>query len=243
MRERPILMSAPMVRAILEGRKTQTRRVVKKQPPQDLNDGRWYADRYNGGPQWCWWGKPGTDVHNKVAHHIGQVCPYGQPGDRLWVRESFCLEGGDDYALEESRYPRDGRPVRPNNADDDSTGWMVPWYRATDGEPNIVPDDLPDSSDDRTRWKPSIHMPRWASRITLEVTEVRVQRLQDISPEGILAEGVDNGSSNPSMGERWANMQRMAWTDLWDSINGQRPGCAWGDNPWVWAVSFKKEKP
>ena len=91
----------------------------------------------------------------------------------------------------------------------------------------------------RSDWHPSIHMPRWASRITLEITDVRVQRVQEIGGADVLAEGVDNGSSNPTMGVRWENMQRMAFEKLWDSINAKR-GFSWESNPRVCAVTFRR---
>lgn len=197
MKERPILFSAPMVRAILEGRKTQTRRVIKGE---------------------------------------GRVCPQGQPGDRLWVRETFCLESSQEYELSDSQYPRDGRPTKNEVDTCEGGSWAVPWYRATDGEPNIVPDDLEDSSDDRTRWKPSIFMPRWASRIMLEIVSVRGERLNSISEEDAKAEGV---YAHPNFTTPVYGMQ---FRDLWDSINGKR-GIGWDKNPWVWVIEFKRIKP
>jgi len=222
-KEHPILMSAPMVRAILDGTKTQTRRAVKVQPPDALNDGRWYADRYNNGPQWCWWGKRGTDVEHKCAHHIGQTCPFGVVGDRLWVRETWAPD---------PRAPEvDGCAV----------------YRATDEVTINAHGARVD------RWRPSIHMPRWASRITLEVTEVRVQRLGDISEDDALAEGIRKvtkdgnvmkycvyDASNDHSSTPWSEMRRspqLAYMRLWDSINGEGASEV---NPWVWAISFKR---
>ena len=228
--ERPILFSGHMVQAILEGRKTQTRRAVSE--------------------------KRGLLAYIQRALSFGAPvlhrCPYGKPGDRLWVRESFCFEGSLEYSMHESQYPRDGRPTKPEEefgGEGGSHGWLVPWYRATDGEPNIVPEGLEDSSDDRTRWKPSIHMPRWASRITLEVTEVRVQRLQDISEEDAKAEGVAKPYPCDHSRQSCAEIgclgptHKANFCDLWDSINGKRQGAAWADNPWVWVVSFKRAKP
>ncbi len=214
MKERPILFSGPMVRAILEGRKTQTRRILKH------------------------------PKHNPKSLNFAGLCPYGPPGDRLWVRETFCIEdGAGEYPLSDSSYPKDGRPVQQ---EDDEGAWAVPWYRATDGEPHITTEDQP-SDDDRTRWKPSIFMPRWASRTLLEVTEVRVQRLQDVSEEDAAQEGVErykDGSwhiytSTKSFG---TDSAKRSLETLWDSINGKRPGCDWQSNPWVWAVSFKGVK-
>lgn len=175
MKERPILFSAPMVRALLDGRKTQTRRVVKPQPTATREEAiRTY-------------GKGGTFILE--AGFFGVRCPYGQLGDRLWVRETWGACAGS------------------------------PVYRADDNA----------TCPDGGRWKPSIHMPRWASRITLEVTGVRVERLQDISEEDAIAEGVPEQRGDP-----WA------FQCLWDSINGARERCSWAANPWVWAITFSR---
>ncbi|TXH90322.1 MAG: hypothetical protein E6Q78_05105 [Rhodoferax sp.] len=175
MKEHPILFSAPMVRAILAGTKTQTRRVVKPTPE--------------------WIGKSGVLSFNGRVGLPHAICPYGQPGDRLWVREAWNGYG----------------PFKDG---------MHYYYRATDQNP------------DSTKWKPSIHMPRAASRITLEITGVRVERLQDISEADAKAEGYKEfpGSVN--------QMDPVTWYQaLWEQING--PG-AWDANPWVWVVKFKR---
>ena len=178
MKERPILFSGEMVRAILDGRKTQTRRVVK--PPKGM------SERYAG---------------------VDFPCPYGVRGDRLWVREAFsrcacglCLRG----------WPKNG--------------YHMPSYRA-DTERDIV-------------YHPSIHMPRWASRIDLEITGIRVERVQDISEHDVLCEGVrwDGEHDSPWM------LQLNTFHQLWDSINGKR-GYGWDKNPWVWVVEFKRIRP
>lgn len=180
MKERPILFSAPMVRALLAGTKTQTRRVMKPQPTH-MNPA----------------GIP------RLAHLVGPSsaisCPYGQPGDRLWVRETFAKIDGQ---------------TQP---------WIETDYRAsyTHG------DRLGDTLGIKKRWTPAIHMPRAASRITLEVTGVRVERLQDISEADARAEGA---AAPPHLSYR----DGYAW--LWDSING--PG-AWDLNPYVWCISFR----
>lgn len=176
MKERPILFSAPMVRAILEGRKTQTRRVIKPQPESHLD-----PDSVKGA-----WESGFIDVK----------CPYGQPGDRLWVRETFAwLPDGLNADQNHGRY----------------------HYRA-DGDLAV-------------KWQPSIHMPRIASRITLRIKDVRVERLQDISDADALAEGVDqtNTSIRGYAAERFKR--------LWSSINGAD---SWHSNPWVWVIEFKK---
>ena len=196
MKERPILFSAPMVRALLAGTKTQTRRVVKKLP-LTLN-------RCTNSIE--------VDVKNIENGRFAELvaCPYGKPGDRLWVRETF------------------GHFERNENF---KPGCEV-FYRADGNCLELEP------------WRPSIHMPRWASRITLEITSVRVERLQEISIEDAKAEGAwgpddsivqkvadyfgtDIFSANP----------RKAFQMLWESINGPD---SWAANPWVWAIEFRR---
>jgi len=174
-REIPILFSGPMVRAILEGRKTQTRRVVK---PQSLFDGK-----------------------EAIVKRFPEQKGLGyEVGDRLWVREAFSYD----------------------RLDIDKDGTLPPWYWA-DGNPE---------NGDWTKPKPSIHMPRWASRITLEVTAVKVERLQDISEEDAKAEGV----AKPILPHWPERPYASAFRGLWSDINGKT---AWLDNPWVVAISFK----
>ena len=210
MNERPILFSAPMVRAILEGRKTQTRRVVK--------DIIW--DAYEGPcrvrltPE----DLKGDDVRNDF-HDGGIRCPYGAPGDRLWVRETWYC---DDYRVQQGPY------LKPDDMDIEEAredGTLI--YRASSG-------DHPYEAE-QPIWSPSIHMPRWASRIDLEVTGVRVERLQDISEADAEAEGCQN--SLHLHGGRFAN-ENFRW--LWESINGDG---SWDANPWVWVVEFRGIRP
>lgn len=192
MKERPILMSAPMVRAILAGTKTQTRRVVKQPQRRD-----------------------GLKLLPELLRDIGVggACPYGQPGDRLWLREAWRVCGGREY-----EYQQDRSQV---------------MYRATHHE-----DGFP-LTWESYKWRPSIHMPRWASRITLEVTGVRVERLQDISEADAVAEGAP--PSHPSIDRisrefGYADFPRSWYAQLWESING--PG-SWQADPWVWVVEFR----
>ena len=215
-KERPILFSASMVRAILEGRKTVTRRAVKFP----------LIDRAVG----C--ELSGNEIG---PEEIRNNCPYGVPGQRLWVRETFTIESNrwadDSY----SPPHKDGRPTR--RYEDDK--WDQPHYKATDVEPELWYDDRDSPG---CRWKPSIHMPRWASRILLEITDVRVERLQDISRADIRAEGLqcppemasDDASPN------YRDWFPTAWQELWESINGAG---SWTANPWVWCVSFKRVTP
>lgn len=202
MKERPILFSAPMVRAILNGTKTQTRRVVKPQPPEG------YA--FSGvttastDPQqvgkWVWsLGTSGPGPLHRVR------CPCGIPGDRLWVRETWTEVAG---------------PCRDEDPEEFRRQRVGVIYRADS------PSDILDGT-----WKPSIFMPRWASRLTLEVTGVRVERLKDISRGDCMAEGCPF----PNMA---GQTDPVAWyRELWEKINGPD---TWELNPWVWVLEFKR---
>ena len=228
MTERPILFSGAMVRALLDGTKTQTRRVVKVQPPAATHSvSTWHhPDDERKGPHfWSW----GPDPQNAGLDYIqpdwAHPCPYGQAGDHLWVRETFALEA----QVETDQLPphKDGRPVLSSD-DPDMPGWTQCHYRATDKAPELA---YIDHDGPHCRWKPAIHMPRWASRITLEVTGVRVERLQSISRGDAMAEGCPfaNMADGPD--------PRKWYAELWDQING--PG-AWDLNPWVWIVEFRR---
>lgn len=194
MRERPILFSGDMVRAILEGRKTVTRRLVDPQPPAGHQWHGWIVEssirKDEGKASWA-------ACEGSLAHDAHRVhCPFGRPGDRLWVRETFV--GGQN-----------GTAIR---------------YRAT--EP-----DWPAGQGTHWPWRPSIHMPRWASRILLEVTAVRVERLHDITLGEICKEGLARSIYE------FAPVQRGfdAFADLWKSTGGD-----WDANPWVWVIEFKR---
>jgi hypothetical protein len=224
-KERPIIFSAPMVRAILDGRKTQTRRIIKPQP-------RW------DDPVWWWDDKPFVSDEAMADHLFHNVygahgTPYGsvweEGGDRLWVRETFrdlCMiwKTGWCGCGSKEQYPKNHKVA----------------YRATDtgiyiddDQPNVLP----------LTWRSPIHMPRWASRITLEITDVRVQRVQEIGRDGrkavdVLAEGITP--------EQIANEQKwfhpddspaLAFARLWEAVNGKG---SWESNPWVWAITFKR---
>lgn len=208
MKERGILFSAPMVRALLAGTKTQTRREVKPQPTHFV-------------------GGPGViDSHGKPVPRSPAIddgvssreilCPYGVPGDRLWVRETWAHH------------------VQAQSAERDEDG---PFVYAADG-PSALQHRL------QTKWTPGIHMFRWASRITLEITDVRVERLKGISEADAAAEGIEklpDGEPGPPC---WRDyLHSGAWTDnpaqsyfsLWESINGAG---SWATNPFVWVLSF-----
>lgn len=221
--ERPILFSTDMVRAILEGRKSQTRRVCKI-PSNATQVNYWAPPSGKAEPGYA---APGVNYWTPLGNHLDR-CPYGQVGDRLWVRETFVLESDREY-IGDVKLPTNC-PIQ-TVPDDGEWGeyHLIPHYRATDPEPNIVSEDQEDF-DDRTRWTPSIFMPRWASRITLEITGIRVERLQDISHKDALAEGVYYDVSKPG-GAPVARFQR-----LWNSINIKNH--PWESNPWIWVIEF-----
>ena len=181
-----------MVRAVLDGSKTQTRRVVKPQPSWNEND-----------PDLEHVLTCGRTQRQLLMEQLFARCPYGVPGDRLWVRETFALTGDNASPI-----------VHPTHG---GAAW-----RATDHAKAF-------------KWKPSIHMPRWASRITLEIVSVRVERLQDISEEDARAEGVTLRGTT-----RYESECRNEYRALWESING--PG-SWESNPYVWVVEFKRIQP
>jgi hypothetical protein len=201
MKERPILMSDTMVRAILDGRKTQTRRVVKPQPDRAM-----VAPHCENG-WWMWrvW-TPEHAKHGYPSTRYGDVrCPYGVPGDRLWVRETWAPH---------------------------PSGERTAFYAATLG--GLYVGGFPEWDGP---WKPSIHMPRWASRITLEVVNVRVERLQDISEADAQAEGCDPAIAGHCE-DGPLRTYRTGFVRLWDNINAER--ATWASNPWVWVVEFKR---
>ena len=214
MKERPILFSGPMVRALLDGRKTQTRRVVNPEPSAGVRVSPFCASGLEDG-------------HGRELRS-----PYGKPGDRLWVRESLA-------------------------ATRDAAGIIFDWHYVADGaKVRRMPGLRPEFNDAMAfahlvrKAVPSIHMPRWASRITLEVTGVRIERLHDVTEADAAAEGVE---SLRNEGEYWKDYLRSTaqcdelvclnardsfWT-LWDSLNAER-GFGWDASPWVWVVEFKR---
>ena len=208
MKERPILFSAPMVNATLEGRKTQTRRVIKPQPEEIivgdmLQPGIYYRDA-----------DPDQQIH----------CPYGQPGDRLWVRETWAPFGdyvlfradGEEY-LSPCETPGGGYPENCRHH---------PGCEACTAEGTLI------------KWRPSIHMPRWASRITLKIKSIRVERVHDITDEDAIKEGV-TVIGRPELNELSRGKFIHGFQCLWDSINSKR-GYGWDVNPGVWVIEYER---
>jgi len=212
-KERPILFSGPMVRAILGGRKTVTRRALKVQPV--LKGKFWEL----GGAAWsvgC------QSIRPVTGHSLATCCPYGMPGDRLWVRETFMdlrgtgVEHRQDPASPLQRYVY-GADIKPGSSSDEAR------------------------KDFGLKWKPSIHMPRPACRLLLEVTDVWVERLQDITYEQAVAEGIHRdhrmwfATDEGGVAHKYP---QPAFRDLWISTGGD-----WDTNPWVWRIEFKRIQP
>lgn len=218
-KERPILFSAPMVRALLNGSKTQTRRIapiskldIKHHGEGMLTWGVHFSKPIKGGILSSHSGGQFTeqDARRIIA---SQFCPYGKPGDRLIVREAWvCVQRGDcptviEYAADKAR--QSFGPERFNEAK---------------------------SCANPGKYRPSIHMPRWASRITLEIASVRIERLQDIGEADAQAEGVSKDCPIGHLPAYLAGPYSYSYAQLWDKING--PG-SWAANPWVWVVEFR----
>lgn len=216
MKARPILFSAPMVRALLDDRKTQTRRIVKGAPTFDADyTARWFPNaippRLRLPDEWSWWSGP---PHGQSCD-FQAACPYGAPGDLLWVRERWQTEARwDRHAPSELRHD-------------------VPIYPAVEPEVGCA-----------GRSRAAMHMPRWASRLTLEITDVRVERLQAISRADAIAEGLQrlpaSGRWVVEKGQQYAGLAdhdpRQVYSWLWEAINGPD---SWTANPWVWALTFE----
>ncbi len=210
MKETPILFSTPMVQAILEGRKIQTRRVIKF--PKDYTGENVWANppfglKYTSNLF-------GDTEESKTVQRIS--CPYGQPGDVLWVRETAVY-----VMLEHAHDLLEGATER--------TQWV---YKAS-----IHPDWMEYAKEKYGyKWTPNIHVPKYASRIWLRITDIRVERLQEISEEDAKAEGVSNADTFIGIGVDESMVNRYAFRQLWHFINGYE---SWEANPWVWVVSFE----
>lgn len=230
-KERPILFSAPMVRAILAGRKTQTRRVMKHQPAECVEalaflHGEWHFKI------------PGLPL---TAYDSSVKCPLGKPGDQLWVRENTVADDDSNDTVTLAKYVADGEhvlyPGEPFDADGEPSfgGSCAHWWYSRDA-------------------CPSIHMPRKFSRISLSISDVRAERLQSISDLDALAEGIqfDQGweqcpgfgyldYSKPDEQSFSFTSPRDSFKSLWDSINSKKH--PWKSNPWVWVTEFEAVKP
>jgi len=235
MRERPIIFSAPMIRALLDGRKTQTRRVVRDSLVLDpnVNTVPTYVTRRD------------VRERGKVIGHreVTVECPHGAPGDRLWVRETWAQVIRRPVSAEEAWWPGKqpwrGVGTRPSIPSQSNSTSVVIWR--ADGE---MPANFPEP------WRPSIFMPRWASRITLELTAVRVERLQDISEADARAEGLEDSApftygwrnygktDLPGESLEYFASARESYASLWDSLNAKR--APWASNPWVWVLEFRR---
>lgn len=238
MKERPVIFNGEMVRAILYGRKTQTRRVIKVQPESKTFGLRKIIESENASEEGKYYWSLSDALGISRARSNPFLCPFGQVGDRLWVRETFAdvnTDGGpaftyradhglkfcldDESPVDYDRYPGKNFAM-----------WCSDLWNGEDGH----------------SWSPSIHMPRWASRITLEITAVRVERLNDISEEDAEAEGIDmealydsqdcydciadhNMTGRPTV--------TGAFKYLWESIYGVD---SWNANPWVWVIEFRR---
>lgn len=239
MKERGMIFNAEMVRAILEGRKTQTRRIMKPQPEPCPRGGHWWPSNVF---------KTMLHVEGEMQNGeggwgglVGDACPFGDVGDRVWVRETW---GVVSHELDEDGRIQPWTPDRPATAIHEmpfGNGYYSGHaIYAADG--NFTWGDDDGYEDGRSCWKPSIHMPRWASRILLEITDVRVERLNDISEEDAAAEGVDQlrGGFWKHYQPGWTQHQlsaRGSFVTLWKSIYGEE---SWAANPWVWVIEFKR---
>ena len=209
-KEKPVLFSGQMVRAILEGRKTVTRRAVKPAFPASVIQVLPFAGDHSA----CMPVMPGTP--DQPWDEQTRICPYGKPDDRLWVRESTEADYDTHDAVTLARYCADKAPVLVTDcADPELNGSVAHWN---------YPRDV----------RPSIHMKREQARILLEITDVRVERLQEISTEQIIAEGL-----SATLRKHDAEVDlRKQWRELWESTGGD-----WDSDPWVWIVEFKRVTP
>jgi hypothetical protein len=222
MKQRPILFSGSMVRALLAGTKTQTRRVLRPQLPADAEPAEMGATNEHGhqvsGHSGMWWDDAAGNPEQAIR------CPYGMPGDRLWVKETTLKV--------------------------EDAGWVGPVYVASDLGQQALEWGYGESDDPdyiepfALKKRSSLFMSRAMSRITLEITNVHVERLQDISEADAMAEGIvrqrDGGYGLADATHYHSADPRISYWSLWDAING--PGSVEA-NPWVWAVTFKRVKP
>lgn len=240
MKERPLLFSGPMVRGLLAGTKTQTRRLPKY--PLNAPEGDWYADRYNKTDEWCFWERVDGQDTGRCTTPLFKN-PKAEVGEVIWVRETTRVLGWGHLGEVRLEYAADGAVLERQIPIFGEDSWM--WERwnnrmcelserlggkyVSDGNIN-----LPDGVQfPRT---PSILMPRWACRLRLEVTDVRLERLQDISEADAQAEGAVQRSEMWPAQPELNGTYRLGFRHLWESINGKEN---WQANPWVWVYTFK----
>jgi len=213
--EHPIIFSGEMVRAILDGRKTQTRRIIHKShfPDGSFADAI-YPAADTGWISWQGAVKPGPHLaeFTKQQYRTGWPCPYGVPGDLLWVRETWRAEELPVFGEDGIRYKADGVFIPIGNSREASDRWA-----AARGDSPVE------------TWRSPIHMPRWASRITLEIVSIRVERVQEISEGDAEAEGCCIAAGG-----------RGYYQKLWESLNARR-GFPWASNPWTWVIEFRRK--
>jgi len=234
MRERPIIFNAEMVRAVLDGRKTQTRRIMKVQPESN----QFGLRRIIASAERSDTGKYHWTESNATGNHIRSApfsCPFGAVGDRLWVKETWSVVS---HAFDDDGLMIDYVPDRPAKAVHEKP-FGRGYYSghaiyAADGGFTWGDDD--GCVDGRSCWKPSIHMPRWASRITLEMNGVRVERLNSMTEKDALAEGCLGGHDSIP-GYQYSATPHEHFHHVWQSIYGAD---SWQANPWVWVVEFKR---
>ena len=228
MKQRPILFKSSMVRAILSGKKTQTRRIVKPHRSddafclQDFNDG-------NG-----WWPYRSYDGESPFmdGNEYPIPCPFGAVGDQLWVRETWQYYDWTEDGMPCIRYATGNQTMWAENADESAEDqWEILSRPANYNIDNRASD---------RKWRPSIHMPRWASRITLEITSIRVERLNDISEDDALSEGAipincDHVRQTCNEIGCYGDTAKAAFRGIWESTGGN-----WEANPWVWVIEFKR---
>jgi hypothetical protein len=249
-REKPILFSGPMVKALLTGAKTQTRRLLKPQPVRTLPNAK-TVESVGHDPLdivraigWRWqksksWSAYAADEAGPgaFANALANFSPYGVTGDRLWVRETWSRMGLDVYPCPGCWYRSDF-----TDFEDPSRGNLMHDQGCSGNDGNCWA--CEERRHGKFKWKPAIHMRRALSRITLKVTSVRVERLQAITEEDALAEGLRpvpgaGGALYPSkLAARASSTARGEFQKLWDSLNGRR--APWASNPWVWVLSFRR---
>lgn len=228
MKERPIILSTKSIRDILDDNKTMIRQVVRH-PQGSLNTFNFVCKSKIDNSYIFWSGSGNQNHYEEMTSRCypnggGIKCPYGVPGDRLWVKECFGFshQADDVNCREQVIVYRAGYPYTVTDMG------VEKLKRLKNGqlmEPNhFVPGPKV--------WYNQVIMPRWAARLMLEIVEVRVERLQDISEDDCLAEGVNVND--------YCDGYKAAYSGLWEATNNKKPGCSWHDNPWVWVVKFKK---